>query len=70
MRKHQSFSEVLRDALENAPESRYRISKLTGVSESLLCRFVQGERGLSLSNLDLLCQHLGLRLVKDTKKGK
>ncbi len=67
MRKPKSFSDTLREALEKAPESRYRIAQLTGISESHLCRFVQGTRGLSLDNLDVLCAHLDLQLTKKDK---
>ena len=65
------FSETLRAALRNAPDTRYRISKETGIPQTNLSRFVHGTRGLSLSNLDILCEHLGLQLVSaDKAKGK
>ena len=67
MPKRKLFAEVLRAAIEDAPVTRYRISQETGISESHLCRFVQGTRGLSLENLEVLCEYLGLQLVK---KGK
>lgn len=43
------------------------------MDESALSKFYKGQRGLSLNNLDLLCEYLGLRIIKDRKpraKGK
>jgi hypothetical protein len=63
MAVNSKFSDQLRAAVENAEETRYRISKATGISESILSRFVRGDAGLSMESTDLLCAHLGLRLV-------
>ena len=53
--------------------TRYRIAQDTGIDESTRGKFYHGTRGLSLDNLDLLCEYLSLRIVverKPTKKGK
>lgn len=55
-------SETLRNAIRNAPVSRYRIACDTGVAESALSRFVSGERSLDLTSVDKLCEYLGLTL--------
>jgi hypothetical protein len=72
MAKKPSFTDQFRAAVLNAAETRYRISKSTGISESILSRFVRGESGLSMDYMDRLAGHLGLRLVgpKGEKKTK
>jgi transcriptional regulator with XRE-family HTH domain len=63
MSSKQSFSDQFRAAVLNADESRYRISKATGVSESILSRFVRGESGLSMDYMDRIASHLGLQVT-------
>lgn len=70
MAKQLPISDQLRAAILNAEVSRYRIAKATGVSESILSRFVRGEANLSMAYMDLVCEHLGLRLVAEPKKPK
>ncbi len=55
-------------SIENAEESRYRISQETGIDPASLCRFVAGQTGLSNENIDRLGEYLGLEIVK--QKGK
>jgi hypothetical protein len=43
--------------------SLYRVSKDTGISQSLLARFLTKERSLSLENFDTLCAYYGLALL-------
>ena len=61
------LSDQLREAIEDCGESRYAISRETGVSQAVLCRFVQGSdmRG---DNIDAVCGYLGLRLVSGGRK--
>jgi transcriptional regulator with XRE-family HTH domain len=67
----QSFSEILREALRNTPQTRYRISQETGISESHLSRFVHGTRWLSEANLNLLIDYLGIQVsAPKNRKGK
>jgi hypothetical protein len=63
MPKPTPFSDQLRAAVLNADVTRYRISKDTGISESILSRFVRGDAGLSMEYVDRLCERLDLRLV-------
>lgn len=60
----------LRTAILDAPVSRYRMARETGVSESILSRFVRGERGLDLTSIDRLAAYLGLDLIPATPKRK
>ncbi|HOO17628.1 MAG TPA: helix-turn-helix transcriptional regulator [Phycisphaerae bacterium] len=59
-------SETLRKAIERADISRYAIAQRTGVSESMLCRFVQG-RPITTDTFDKLVDALGLELVPKTR---
>ena len=71
MAKRQSFSEQLRRAIISCGTTRYEISKATGIPQSELSRFVHAKRGLSLANIDLICDFLEARLVtKPVRKKK
>lgn len=58
------FSEQLRQAIRECPMSRYEISRQTGIAQSTLSKFVQGERGLSMASIDQLIACLGLELKR------
>jgi transcriptional regulator with XRE-family HTH domain len=68
MRKPKPFSDQLRDALRRADRTRYRIAKETGISQSVLSRFLRGAAGLSMLSADKLVEALDLELVK--RKGR
>ncbi len=72
MRKHVPITEQLRKAIEHCGVTRYRIAKETGVRAETLCRFVNGQRGLTMEALDTLAQYLGLELrpIGKTTAGK
>ncbi len=61
-------TDAIRAAIEEWPTSRYQISQETGISESLLSRFVHGTRGLSTESVDTLCEYLDLELVSKQPK--
>lgn len=63
-----SVTEQLRQAVEGCGQTRYAISKATGIPASVLSRFVAEGRGLRSENIDRLCTYLGLTLTK--KSGK
>ena len=65
--KKTSLSDQLRQFIETADVSRYRISQQTGISQSLLSRFMHGTAGLSVDSLDKLGEALELRLIKTPK---
>ena len=74
MTKKETLSERLRRAVRQCGMTRYALSKQTGIPECTLSRFVVKGRGLSLHNLDVLVEALGLELVakqrrKRAKKG-
>jgi hypothetical protein len=68
------LSVQIRAAIGAAGVTRYRIAKDTGISESMLSRFMSGSRGLSMEALDVLGEYLGLeirtRAKRPSQKGK
>ena len=69
--KRSPLSEQLRQAMVTCGQTRYRISRATGIAESTLSRFVAGERGLPMKTLDKLTDYLDLHLVAGThRRGK
>ena len=70
-KKRQKVSDQIRAAIDAAGVTRYRISKDTGISESMLSRFMGGSRGLSMEALDTLGEYLDLEVVRrETRKGR
>lgn len=67
MSKKPLLSAVVREAIEASGKTRYQISQDTGIAQSMLSRFVNGERGLSLAALDVLLPYLGIE-VKPPQK--
>jgi transcriptional regulator with XRE-family HTH domain len=55
-------SDRIREAIEKADVTRYRIAQETGIEESALSRFMSRERGLSMEALDALAEFFGLEL--------
>jgi|TARA_Y100000758_G_C15744552_1_gene309704 transcriptional regulator with XRE-family HTH domain len=65
------LSDQIREAIQNAGVSRYRISKATGITEAALSRFLHGKSGISLDTLDILGEYLGLDITtRKTPKRK
>ena len=68
------LSDQVRSAITTCGLTRYRIAQETGISEATLCRFMSGERGLTMTALDTLAEFLDLRLTMAgkpiRKKGK
>ena len=69
-KKYIPLTEQLRQAILNCGQTRYAISKATGIGQDKLCRFMNGERGVSMSVMDKLGEYLGLHIVADEKKGE
>jgi len=60
--------EQLRQAVEESGESRYAISKATGIDQGNLSKLMNGQGGLGLSNIEALADHLGLEIVIRSKR--
>jgi transcriptional regulator with XRE-family HTH domain len=68
-KKAKTVSERIREAVETADVTRYRIAQETGIEESALSRFISRERGLGMESLDALAEYFGLELVqRDNRK--
>jgi len=69
--KWRTITEQSREAIEQCGMPRAELSRLTGVAQSMLSRFVSGERSLTLDSIDKIGAVLGWELKTDaTKKGK
>ena len=66
--KQASVSDQVRAAIKASGLSGYALGELAGVSRSLVCNFVTGERSLTLDTLDKLAPHLGLRVSFPIRK--
>jgi hypothetical protein len=66
-----TVSEQLRKAVENCGESRYAITKATGIDKAVLSRFVASGKAMRSENIDKLTTYLGLELrpIKRPRKG-
>jgi transcriptional regulator with XRE-family HTH domain len=70
-KKRVKLSDQLRRAITEAPMTRYRLAKLSGVDEGLLGKFVRGERaGLRLDTVDAIAEVLRLRLATEEPEKK
>ena len=62
-------TDTLRLALERCGQTRYAVSKATGIPESVLSRFVYGQP-LRGTNIDILADYLGLVLTAKAGKAR
>jgi hypothetical protein len=62
-----SISDQLRQAIDDSGQTRYRIAKETGISESALAQFYNGHRGLSMEALNSLGEFLQLKITLGRK---
>lgn len=61
-----TVTDTLRRAVETCGQTRYVIGKALDIPASTLSRFVASGKGLRSENIDKLCAHLGLVLVRKT----
>jgi transcriptional regulator with XRE-family HTH domain len=47
----------LQHAIKRSGDTQYAIAQATGISQSVLNRFLNGERGISLDTAAKLCQY-------------
>ena len=69
-KKRIKLSDQIRNAIDNCGETRYAISKATGICETTLSRFMSGERGLPMKTLDILADHLDLNITAGKRSSK
>lgn len=65
-----SVTATLRTALERCGQTRYAVSKATGIPESTLSRFVVGGKPLRGENIDKLSDYLRLELTAKAGKAR
>jgi DNA-binding phage protein len=69
-----SFSDQVRQAIDQCGMTRYAIAKATGLTEGALSRFMSGERDMTLRTLERIAPLIGVRLVvhqpKRRRKGQ
>jgi plasmid maintenance system antidote protein VapI len=64
------IAEQLRQAILRAGISRYALSKLSGVSQGVISRFVNRNRGLTMETGAKLAAALGLELRPVSRKAR
>jgi transcriptional regulator with XRE-family HTH domain len=65
-RQPKTLSEQLQRIVLDSELTQYRISKLAGMSQAQLHRFMTTGRGISIETLDRISTVLRLRLVVDS----
>ena len=66
-KKPLTFTEQIRKLIDESGVSRYRIAKDCGIDQSAISRFMSGERGMNLSDLDKIAAYLGLEITQRRK---
>ena len=61
--------EEIRRQIEKSKQSRYKISKDTGIDEAALCRIMQGG-SCKVETADILFKYFGIELVQKKRKKK
>lgn len=61
------LTDQLRQAIDDSGLTRYRIAKETGISESTLAQFYNGNRGFSMEALNALGEFLQLKITLGRK---
>lgn len=67
--KSKTLSDEMRDLIATCGQSRYAIAKSTGLTQSMLARFMAGS-GIETKNLDILASHLGWTIQQRTTEGE
>ena len=62
-------SDQIRQAIDDCGLTRYRIAQETGISETTLALFYNGQRGLPMRALDTLGKFLELKVILGRKPG-
>ncbi|MCC7476721.1 MAG: helix-turn-helix transcriptional regulator [Pirellulales bacterium] len=60
-------SDQIRQAIDDSGLTRYRIAQETGISETTLALFYNGQRGLPMRTLDTLGEFLELKVTLGRK---
>lgn len=63
MPKKYHLSDQLRQAVLRCGKTRYQIGLETGIAHSIISRFINHGAGMSLANVDKLCECIGATIV-------
>jgi transcriptional regulator with XRE-family HTH domain len=66
----ENIEEQFRRAILESGMTRYRLCKLSGVTNSQLSLFVHGKRSLTLGSAAKVAQVLGIELIQKKKKAQ
>ena len=66
-KKPLTFTEQMRKLIEECGVTRYRICKDCGLDQSAVSRFMSGERGMNLSDLDKIAAYLDWSIISKSK---
>ncbi len=64
------IEEQLRQAITHSSLSRYRLARLTGVADAVLCNFVNRKRSITMGTAAKLAKALNLELRPKAQKGR
>jgi len=68
--KKSRLTDPIRQAMRDSGLSYYRISHDTGIVDTSLIRFMNGQTSLRLDKADQLAEYFDLELVTKTKRSK
>jgi plasmid maintenance system antidote protein VapI len=57
-----TIADQLRQAIQASGQSQYALAKAVGVHQSVISRFLAGQRDVTLATAAKLAEHLGLEL--------
>ena len=64
------LDEQIKKSIKQQELSGYRLAQMSGVSVTIICRFIKGERTLTLPTASKIVRALGLELKPVTKKAR
>jgi transcriptional regulator with XRE-family HTH domain len=67
-RKAPGLKEQLREAIRQCGQSLNQLSKVCGVGNDRLSRFMRGDRGLTIDAVERICEALRLRLTQEAPR--
>ena len=63
-----SLPDLLRKSIMESDKTNYVIARETGIAQSVLSRFMTGERSITIDTADKLCQAVGLTVTRKLSK--
>jgi len=64
MKTQKPILEIIKYEIRHGTETRYRISQVTGIEQSILCKIMQGG-SCKAETVDVLLKHFGYKIVKE-----